>query len=358
MHRLEKLLNAVKSMNVDTVMIWNYENSSTANTIYLSGFHGSLSVLIIRNDARYIITDSRYFEQAEQESNFVLVKHTSDKLTTTVANLLKELSAKVVGFEAERLDCKTYNEIVEKVQVQFVAIDEILRQMRSIKEAEEIEKVHAASRIAEQAFNETLKYLKEGVSEVEICAELEYRIRKLGAQVGFETIVGSGARTSMPHVKPTQKKIKKGELVLFDFGARVDGYCCDITRMVSLGRPDEQVSECYELVKESLTKATQSIKAGVIAGEVDSIAREVIMGSKYSEYCFKYGLGHGIGLEVHEGPRMSPNSNDPLPAGAVVTVEPGIYIPGRFGIRIENDVVIQENGLERITNLTEDLMVL
>lgn len=229
-------MNSVRSSvqgDIDTIIIWNYESSSAANTFYLSGFRGSCSVLIIRDDCNYIITDSRYFEQAEQESDFTLIKHTEGKLTKTVTAFLSQLSARVVGFEAERLDCKTYGELNEKLNVKFVPIDDALYNMRLTKSEEEIEKINAASRIAEKAFLETLNFIKESVSEIEICAELEYRIKKLGAQVGFETLIGSGASTSKPHVKPTEKKVKNSELILFDFGAKVDGYCCDITRMVS-----------------------------------------------------------------------------------------------------------------------------
>lgn len=361
MNRAQKLIDSVRSSvckDIDTVMIWNYESSSTANTFYLSGFRGSCSILIIRDDCNYIITDSRYFEQAEQESDFVLIKHTEGKLIKTVADFLDKLSAKVIGFEAERLDYKTYNELNEKLNVRFVPIDGILYSMRSTKTEEEIEKIRAASRIAEKAFLETLNFIKEGVSEIEICAELEYRIKKLGAQVGFETLVGSGASTSKPHVKPTEKKLRNGELILFDFGARVDGYCCDITRMVLLGKPSQEIIECYNLVNESLQKATNEGKAGVIAKHIDQVARQVILQSKYAQYCFKYGLGHGIGLEVHESPRMGPLFDEPLPAGAVVTVEPGIYIPGRFGIRIENDVIVRNNRFEKITALSEELISL
>ncbi|MEJ5228375.1 MAG: Xaa-Pro peptidase family protein [Pseudothermotoga sp.] len=361
MKRAKQLIDYVRSnvhKDIDTVMIWNYESSSTANTFYLSGFRGSCSILIIRDESNYIITDSRYFEQAEQESNFVLVKHTGGKLTRTVASFLKELSAQFIGFEAERLDCKTYGELSEELKAKFIPVDDVLYRMRSTKSEEEIDKIRAASRIAEQAFRETLNHIKEGISEIEICAELEYRIKKLGGQVGFETLIGSGPSTSKPHVKPTAKKIRNGELILFDFGARVDGYCCDITRMVVLGKPSVEMTECYELVRQSLDKATNEGKAGMIPSRVDEVARSVILQSKYTEYCFKYGLGHGIGLEVHEAPRMGPTFNEPLPTGAVVTVEPGIYIPGKFGIRIENDVIVRENCFERLTDLSEELVMI
>ncbi|HOJ87584.1 MAG TPA: aminopeptidase P family protein [Pseudothermotoga sp.] len=361
MNRTQELMEAVRSSvckDVDTVMIWNYESSSTANTFYLSGFRGSCSILIIHDKSNYIITDSRYFEQAEQETDFILVRHTTGRLANTVVNFLKELSAQVVGFEAERLDFKTYDELSKMLNVRFVPIDQTLYKMRSTKSEEEIDKIRKASRIAEQAFMETLSCVKDGVSEIEICAELEYRIKKLGAQVGFETLIGSGASTSKPHVKPTEKKIQNGELILFDFGARIDGYCCDITRMALLGKPTEEIIECYDLVRESLEKATNEGAAGVIARHVDQVARQVILQSKYAEYCFKYGLGHGIGLEVHESPRMGPIFDEPLPSGAVITVEPGIYIPGKFGIRIENDVIVRDRCFEKITALTEELIAL
>lgn len=361
MKRSQKLMNYVKSnihRDVDTVMIWNYENSSTANTFYLSGFRGSCSVLIIQDGSNYVITDSRYFEQVEQESDFVLVKHTGGKLIQTVASFLKTLSAQFIGFEAERLDCKTYDELRHELNAEFIPIDDVLYRMRSIKSEEEVSKIRTASRIAEKAFKDTLGCIKEGVTELEICAELEYRIKKLGGQVGFETLIGSGHNTSKPHVKPTAKKVENGELILFDFGARVDGYCCDITRMVVLGKPSAEIIECYDLVKHSLKRATDEGRAGQIPSQIDKVARHVILQSKYAEHCFKYGLGHGIGLEVHEPPRMGPIFNDPLPAGAVITVEPGIYIPGKFGIRIENDVVVRDDCFEKITDLDEELITI
>mgnify|MGYP000846201489 CR=1 FL=1 len=359
MDRVDKLLELVRlnvDSDIDTVMIWNYENSSSANTFYLSGFKGSCSVLILRDDGRYIVTDSRYFEQAQEESTFQLVKHTGEKLTDSVASLLKDLSAEVIGFEAEKLDCKTYNELTEKLDVKFLPVDRMLWLMRSVKSEDEIEAIREASRVAEQSFLDTLGVLKEDVSELDICAELEYRIKKRGGQVGFETLIGTGPRTSLPHAKPTSRQAKRGELILFDFGAKVRGYCCDITRMVSVGEVEEEIKECYALVKKSLLQAIAEGKAGVVARQVDSVARQVILESKYAEFCFSYGLGHGIGLEVHEIPRMGPKFEEPLPANSVVTVEPGIYMPGKFGIRIENDVVVRDGGFETITNLDDDLI--
>lgn len=361
MKRSQQLLNLVRSSinpDVDTIMIWNYENSSRANTIYLSGFRGSFSVLILRDDSCYIVTDSRYFEQAESETDFILVRHANNTLADTVSNLLERLSAKVVGFEAQRLDCKSYSDLTEKINVKFVPIDSAIHQLRSVKTQEEIESIRKATMVAEQAFLETLKFIKEGVTEAEICAELEYRIKKLGGQVGFETLIGSGPRTSMPHVKPTNKQVRNGELILFDFGARVDEYCCDITRMAVIGSASEKIKECYYIVKQSLRKATGAGKAGMSGKDVDFVAREVVQKSKYSGFCFRYGLGHGIGLEVHEEPRFSPKATDPLPENAVVTIEPGIYIPGEFGIRIENDVIVKSSSFETITTLSEDLTVL
>ncbi|MCD6103847.1 MAG: aminopeptidase P family protein [Thermotogaceae bacterium] len=361
MKKPQRLLNLVRTSinsHIDTIMIWNYENSSRASTTYLSGFKGSFSVLILRDDGCYIVTDSRYFEQAENETDFILIKHSNKTLADTVSTLLKELSAKVVGFEAQRLDFKSYSDLIEKLDVEFVAVDNAIHQLRSVKTEGEIESIRKASKVAEQAFLETLKFIKEGVTEAEICAELEYRIKKLGGHIGFETLVGSGPRTSMPHVKPTNKQVKNGELILFDFGARVDEYCCDITRMVALGNPSGNIKECYLIVKQSLEKATETGKAGMVGKQVDSAARKVVQQSKYSEFCFKYGLGHGIGLEVHEEPRLSPQANAPLSENAVVTIEPGIYIPGEFGIRIENDVVVGNSSFETITTLSEDLIVL
>lgn len=358
MERVDKFVEAFEREGIEASLICNVEYSSRPTTMYLSGFTGSFSFLVITKNDRIIVTDSRYFEQAKQQTRFRLVEHRGSNVYDTIANVLQTLKPKTIGLEFSRISHEMYLKLSEKYQAFYKPVDHIIERMRTIKEPEEIENIKKAIEISEQALIEVLPYVKDGVAERDIAAELEYRMKKLGADgVAFETIVISGPRTALPHGRASEKKIRMNEPVLFDFGARFKGYCADITRTFYLGKPDEEFLRIYNTVYEAQSLALEKGSGRMSGKELDSIARAHITNQGFGEF-FGHGLGHGLGLEVHEAPRVNQSNEAILPVGAVVTIEPGIYIEGKFGVRIEEDVVVREDRLERLTRLERKLQLL
>ncbi|RKX42243.1 MAG: Xaa-Pro dipeptidase [Thermotogae bacterium] len=358
MRKVETFLQKLNQRNIDLAMIINFENSSKPNSFYLSGFSGSSSILLISPDRKYIITDSRYFEQAQKETNFTLIPHKKGDIFDTLKRAISDFSFKKVGIEFERINHKTFLTLSEKICDQLVPIDDILREMRSVKDEKEIESIKKAISISEAALAETLKQIKEGMTELDIASELEFRMRKMGAErIAFETIATSGPRTSIVHGKPTNRKIRNSEPILIDFGAVVNGYCADITRTVCLGKPSGELRQIYQIVYDAQSSALNEARASMTGSDLDSIARKIISKKGFSEE-FGHGLGHGLGLEVHESPGVNPRNDKPLGNNAVVTIEPGIYLPGKFGVRIEEDVVLKDNGAEVLTHYPRKLISL
>ncbi|WP_448536438.1 M24 family metallopeptidase [Pseudothermotoga sp.] len=358
MERVKKFVEALRNENIDAALICNVEYSSRPTTMYLSGFTGSLSFLVITEDSQLIITDSRYFEQAKQQTKFTLVEHRGTNIYDTIVGVLETIKPKVVGLEFSRISHDMYLKLAEKYQALYKPIDHIVEQMRMIKEPQEIEFIKKAIQISEEALLKVLPLVKDGVAEKDIAAELEYRMKTLGADgIAFETIVISGPRTALPHGRASERKLRMNEPVLFDFGAKFNGYCADITRTFYLGKPDEEFLRIYNTVFEAQSLALEKGSARMSGKELDFIARTHIANSGFGQY-FGHGLGHGLGLEVHEAPRVNQSNESMLPVGAVVTIEPGIYIEGKFGVRIEEDVVIREDHVERLTHLERKLQVL
>ncbi|AEH51631.1 M24 family metallopeptidase [Pseudothermotoga thermarum] len=358
MKKVQKLIEKMNEMDLDLVLIYSVENSSKPSTYYLSGFTGSFSCLVIAKEKQYIITDSRYFEQAKSQTSFELVEFRGPDFIGTIASVVRQFNPRKIGLEFQRISHATFLKISEKIESEFVPIDQILSEMRMIKDEEEIANIKKAVEISEKALQKTLEIVKEGVSEKDIAAELEYNMKKLGADgTAFETIVLTGPRTSLPHGRPTTRKLGKNEPILFDFGAQVNGYCADITRTFFYGNPSEEFLKVYQTVYEAQTLALEKGSAKLSGKELDAIARERINQSGYGQF-FGHGLGHGLGLEVHEEPRVNSLNEKPLPVNSVVTIEPGIYLEGIFGVRIEEDVVVKEDKLERLTTFQRELIIL
>lgn len=357
MERVKKFVEALEKENVDAALICNVEYSSRPTTMYLSGFTGSFSFLVITKDSQFIVTDSRYFEQAKQQTKFTLVEHRGSNIYDTVVGVLETIKPKVVGLEFSRISHDMYLKLSEKYQALYKPIDHIIEQMRMIKEPQEVEFIRKAIQISEEALLKVLPLVKEGVAEKDIAAELEYQMKLLGADgIAFETIVITGPRTALPHGRASERRLRMNEPVLFDFGAKFNGYCADITRTFYFGKPDEEFVKVYNTVFEAQSLALERGSARMSGKELDSIARTHISSCGLGEY-FGHGLGHGLGLEVHEAPRVNQSNESILPVGAVVTIEPGIYIEGKFGVRIEEDVVVHEDHLERLTHLERKLQM-
>ncbi|MGJ8454687.1 M24 family metallopeptidase [Pseudothermotoga sp. U03pept] len=356
MNRVEQFVEKIEKMGVEAAIIYNVEYSSKPSTYYLSGFTGSFSVLVISREKQFIITDSRYLEQVKQQTSFEVVEYKGNDIFESVRAVVDDLKPKTIGLEFQRVSHNVFLKLNEKIKANFVSIDSVIDTMRTVKSQEEIDNIKKAITVSEKAYLKTLECIKEDMTEMELAAEFEYNMKKFGAQgIAFETIVISGPRTSMPHGRPSNKKIKRNEPITFDFGAVVNGYCADITRTIVFGKADDEFKRIYQTVYEAQTLALEKGSAKMSGKMLDSVARNHIESKGYGRY-FGHGLGHGLGIEVHESPRVNQSNQELLPQNAVVTIEPGIYIEGKYGVRIEEDVVVSESSLERLTSLSRELV--
>ncbi len=336
---------------------------SNENRRYFTDFVSSLGYLLVTRKESYLLVDSRYEEAAKNQAKnckVVPFKRLRDALcdiinSETLKNILLEGSAFTLNnaSETDQLISSTGASLIKNRQ-----LDELINKMRIIKTADEIEKMRKAQRITEDALSETLKLIKEGVSERELALELEFRMRRAGADgVSFDLIVLSGETTSMPHGVPSNHKVSFGDFVLFDIGATVDGYHSDMTRTYAYGKADASMKRVYDTVLSAQLRGIEAVKSGVTCAEVDMAARNFIDQAGFQGY-FGHSTGHGVGLEIHEAPSVSPGNNFVLQSGMVVTVEPGIYLAGKFGVRIEDMVVVTQDGCINLAALPKELIVL
>ena len=330
--------------------------SEPHNRRYLSGFTGSAGVLLITQERQGIATDFRYYEQVRRQCPDWELFQVGRDFEGHLANLLRALGVQgaSVGYEAAHVAVATWQRWNAAVGETATLVETVglVEQLRQVKDAEELQAMRRAIAIAERAWSQLLEVLRPGISEREVAWQLERDMRTLGADaVAFPPIVTSGANGALPHAAPSERPIQAGEPIVIDFGCLVDGYCSDITRTVCLGRPsDERYLELWQLVQRAQQAALRGVKAGMSGMEADRLAREVIGAAGYGEH-FGHGLGHGIGLAAHEAPRLNPTSPDVLPSGAVVTIEPGIYLPDWGGVRIEDMVRIHPDGAEVLTQV-------
>ncbi|MCM3637434.1 Xaa-Pro peptidase family protein [Sporosarcina luteola] len=351
--KLAKLREALKEYGLDALLVTNPYNRR-----YMTGFTGSAGVAIVSADDAVFITDFRYTEQAaEQVKGFRIVKH-EKTIIEEVSNQAKEMKIKTLGFEKDNVSFGTYELYNDKVDAELKAVSGIVEKLRMVKNADEIEILQQAAKIADDAFAHICTFIKPGVTELEVSNELEMFMRKQGAaSSSFDTIVASGERGALPHGVASDKVIQSGELVTLDFGALYNGYISDITRTVAVGEPSEKMKEIYEVTLAAQVLALEKIKAGMTGIEADAIARDYIKSKGYGD-AFGHSTGHGIGLEVHEGPALSFRSETVLVPNMTVTVEPGIYLPGIGGVRIEDDIIITEDGNVRLTHSPKELIIL
>lgn len=359
-NNVEKLREKMLENNVDGVILLNFENRNRATTWYVSGFSGSFAVLLISKRKEYIVTDSRYYTQAAMQTSFELIplKNGMEEIKEILSRFVEEEKIKRLGIEEERITLAHYKELFSNLGgTEVISIDEIIKGLRSVKSPGEVERIKKAVDVAEEALLETLNTIRPGITEQEIAAVLEYEMRKRGGIPAFETIVASGYRSAIVHGRPSEKRVKEGEFVLIDYGAMVDGYCSDITRTFCIGTPSDEMVKVYEIVYNTQKTCRETAKAGITGKELHLMAVDMITKAGYGEY-FGHGLGHGLGMEVHEAPAVGTRNENPLPPGAVVTIEPGIYIPEKFGVRIEDDVLLTNNGAEILTTLDRKLKIL
>ncbi|WP_313893823.1 Xaa-Pro peptidase family protein [Psychrobacillus sp.] len=353
MMKLEKLRASLKEKNVDALLITNGYSRR-----YMTGFTGTAGVAIVSENDAVFITDFRYTEQAASEiTGYRIVKHTKT-LVEEIGQQVAEMGIKTLGFEKDNVTYSEFELYEKAVVAKLVPVSGLVEKIRLIKTEEEINIIKSACRIADQAFEHIITYIKPGLTELEVSNELEFFMRKLGAtSSSFDTIVASGVRSALPHGVASEKVIENGDFVTLDFGAYFNGYISDMTRTVAVGEPSEQLKEIYQVVLDSQLLALEKVKPGMTGKEADAIARDYIASKGYGE-AFGHSLGHGIGLEVHEGPGLSFRSDITLEPGMIITIEPGIYLPNIGGVRIEDDAIVTENGLEKLTHSTKELLIL
>ncbi|MCR5175853.1 MAG: Xaa-Pro peptidase family protein [Anaerovibrio sp.] len=352
--RINALRAYIREQNVDGMII-----SKLENIIYFSGFTGDDSLLVITMDEAIIVTDFRYIEQAGSEApDFSVVRQEKGLLGKT-AELLKKLGIKVVGFEGDSLVFDWYSKIKEGTgeELEFKSLQ--LNTLRQVKDREEIACLEKAVEISDKAFDVILKYIRPGMSENEVAVKLESTMRELGSmRPAFATIVASGVRGSLPHGTPTEKLINPGEFVTMDYGAVYKGYHSDITRTICVGKADEKQRDVYDAVLQAQLLGVSLVKPGASGKAVDGSVRKYLNERGYAEF-FGHGLGHGVGLEIHEGPTLSPRSQcEALVENMLVTVEPGVYIPDWGGVRIEDTVLVTGTGRKALTSCTKELIEL
>ncbi len=346
-NRLQNLRQRLAEKELDGILV-----SQPENRYYLSGFDGSAGFLLITAKDTILATDFRYIEQAgKQAPDYEIFRITND-----VASWFPEMAAGLnlgqLGFEAEQITFAMYRRLtgaLEKAssQVKFVPTDGLVESLRTIKEPEEIEIITKAIAISDSAVEHVKEIIHIGMSEQEIAWEIEKFMRENGSQsLPFDIIVASGPNSARPHARPSSRAVRSGEPIVIDIGARIDGYASDLSRTICPGNPDNTFNKVYDIVLGAQLTAIAMIKEGMTGGEADSLARVVIEEAGYGE-AFGHGLGHGIGLAPHELPRLGPNSSENLVNGMVFTIEPGIYLTGWGGVRIE-DVVVMENGKLRV----------
>jgi Xaa-Pro aminopeptidase len=348
-NRIKKLLGGLGGKDIDGIII-----SQPENRFYLSGFNGSAGFLIITQNRRILATDSRYTVQAKaQAPDYEIFTLTSD-IGGWFPKLAAGLNINRLGVEGENLTLSLYQRLCDilskgKSGLKLVPVAGIVESLRAVKEAGEIELISQAAEIADAAMGYIRDKLKPGMTEREAAWETEKFMREKGSQpLPFDIIVASGPNSALPHAQPSARAISEGEPIVIDIGARVEGYASDLSRTVCLGAPDDTFKKVYDTVLGSQLGATALIRPGMSGGEADQIARTIIEEGGYGE-AFGHGLGHGVGLDVHEAPRLGPNAAEKLADGMVFTIEPGIYIEGWGGVRIEDLVVMEEGKIKEIS---------
>lgn len=327
---------------------------------YAAGFASSAGAVLLCRQTGYFLTDFRYIEAARQRISHLEVQEVDAQRDYTwwYRTLLEQNRVETLGFEENQLSFAAYQNLSRRLDVCLKPMGDGLEQMRRCKSAEEIDAIRRAQQIAEAALEETLSHIQPGVTERKIAARLTYEMLCGGAEnLSFDPIVASGPNGSMPHAVPTDKKVEKGEMITMDFGCVVDGYCSDMTRTVALGAIGEEQERIYQVVLQAQLAGIAAARAGVTGAQVDGAARAVIEQAGYGP-CFGHSFGHGVGLEVHETPNASPSNQTALCAGEVISAEPGIYVAGRCGVRIEDLLVITQTGCENLNRFTKELIYL
>jgi len=351
--RRSALVQKLGALQVESLLV-----THPADWYYLTGFTGESGALVVTGRGTTLITDGRFVGQAKAETTGVAVVQQKGSLLDSAGEFLAGSKAKSVGFEATQLSVSQYGALRKAAgrACKWKPAGGLVASLRMYKDAQELAVMRRAAILAGRVMEEAIPLLKSGVREFEVAAEIEYQMRKRGASgTAFETIVAFGERAALPHARPTAKRLKKNEFVVLDLGVILAHYCSDITRTFYYGKAPERVRQLYKAVQDAQVAAIAAVKNGALCGDVDAAARQVLEQQGLGKY-FVHSTGHGLGLEVHEGPRIARGQKKRLEAGNVVTIEPGIYIEGVGGIRIEDDVAVHADRIEVLTRITRDLI--
>ncbi len=355
MNRIEKIRSKFDEYEIDALLITTDENRR-----YAVGFHSTDGAVLITRDGAYLFVDSRYIEAANRAVSGASVQLVDRENTykERIRSALAEGVRSAIGFEDASMSYADFMKYSDMIDSPLKPASSLLTELRRSKDESEIKELIAAQRIAEKAYKDVLGLIKPGVSELDIAAELTYRMLKHGGEKNsFDPIVLTGANTSMPHGQPGSTRIKPGDFVTMDFGCQRNGYCSDMTRTVAVGHADDEMRKVYDTVLRAQAAGISAAREGAKGRDIDGAARRVIEQAGYGP-CFGHSFGHGVGLMIHEEPTASPSSEAKMPGGAVISAEPGIYIENRFGVRIEDVIIIREGGCENITLAEKELLII
>lgn len=354
MNRTDKFRSLLNAKEYDATIIFN-----RTNITYLSGYTGSETALFITQDKALFLADSRNTLQAKIEANdYEVIDIGRESLATAAAELVNKYGCKKVGIEAEVISLATYRNLKKTADVSYEDVGKMLLDMRAVKDKSEIENIQKACDIACAALDNVVPLIKPGIKEVDIALEIEYYFKKNGSEgVSFDTIVGFQENAAMAHARPSGRQLKNNEFVLIDFGCKFNGYCSDMTRTFAVGNVSKEQKKVYNIVLDAQKAALDAIVPNMKASSLHNLAKDVIAKAGYGDF-FGHGLGHGIGMDVHEAPGVRPNSNDILVPGNVFSVEPGIYLENKFGVRIEDLVYMEENGYTNLIKYNKELTII
>lgn len=354
MDNIKNIIEKLDEYGIEALLL-----AADSSCHYATGVGLSEGTAFITKQGCTYMTDSRYIEAAQRDISCaeVLLTNAANTPNSYISAIIAAQGITKVGFEEDRMTVDAYNKTKEALGVELVPAAGLVMSLRRSKNADEVEKLKAAQAITDKVFAEILGVIREGMTEKELAAEIIYRFYKFGADgLSFDPIVVAGPNSSLPHGVPTERKLTPGDFITMDIGCVLDGYCSDMTRTVALGYADDEMKKVYETVLAAQKAGIAAAKAGMTGYDIDKAARDVIADAGYGQY-FGHSFGHSLGLEIHEAPNASPSNKEPMPVGAAISAEPGIYLPGRFGVRIEDVIILDENGCEDITKSPKELII-
>ncbi len=355
MNRTEKAREAMIGAKLDAMLL-----TDLMNIRYASGFTGSAATVLLTRERSIILVDFRYVLQAGEECpGYEVIEFSSGDVLAAAADIVNAMGLVRLGFESEHVSFSTHSRLRRLMgrEVRLVGVKQLVEKLRMVKDSGEIEKIRRAVKLVDDCFSHMLDFVRVGMTEREVALEIDVFLRKNGAEKqGFDTIAAAGAHAAFPHHKPTSAVVKRGQMLKLDYGALLDGYNSDITRTIFLGEPDQKQREVYGIVLAAQVAAVEAVRPGLKGKDIDAVARDYITEAGYGDN-FGHGLGHSIGIDVHDGPLFTKRSEFVLVPGMVGTIEPGIYIEGWGGVRIEDDVVVTEGGCEVLTRSSKELIV-